>query len=128
MNDDGVGSALMLALLALAGLLCLATADAANVLISRARAQNAADAAALAAAAAQWPIADDEEEPADVARRIAEANGATLESCACERHSASAVVVVSVPTRIRMLAVAPRHVDARAQADVDAGRVFQPTR
>ena len=126
MNDEGFTSALMLALLALAGLLCIATADAANVLLARARAQNAADAAALAAAAAQWPVTDGDEAPTDVARRIAATNGATLDACDCPVRGDDATVRVSVPTRIRMLAVAPSRVEATATAGVDVARVFRP--
>ena len=125
MKDDGFISVLMLSLLALAGLLCIATADAANVLMARARAQTAADAAALAAAAAQWPLTEREDEPEEIARRVAAANNATLEACECEPRGESAAVEVSVPTRIRMLAVAPRRVEARARASVDLGRVFR---
>jgi Flp pilus assembly protein TadG len=114
----------MLSLLALAGLLCIATADAANVLVTRARVQTAADAAALAAATAQWRGSD--EEPAEAARVVAEANGVALESCVCERHSMRAVVTVVAATRIRMLGVAPRHVTAQAEASVDVARLFRP--
>lgn len=126
MRDDGCVSALMLALLALAGLLCLAVADAANVLVARARAQSAADAAALAAAVAQWPFAARDEEPTDAAQQTADDNGATLESCECPLRGTSATVTVSVPTRIRLLGVAPPRVDARATSVLDVGRVFEP--
>jgi secretion/DNA translocation related TadE-like protein len=122
-NDDGVVSVLMLALLALAGLLCLATADAANVLLTRARAQAAADAAALAAAAAQWDAYDD---PNEAARRIAEANGAVLDRCDCPAHGEEAIVRVSRRTYVRMLGVAPSRVNADAEATFDAGRIFEP--
>jgi secretion/DNA translocation related TadE-like protein len=124
-NDDGVVSVLMLSLLALAALLCLAVADAANVLLSRARAQSAADAAALAAAAVQWRVSASTGDPAVRAQEIAEANGAQLESCVCELRDDAAVVTVSIPTRIRMLGVAPSRVTATATARVDVGRMFE---
>jgi secretion/DNA translocation related TadE-like protein len=125
-NDDGVVSVLMVSLLALAALLCLAVADAANVLLARARAQSAADAAALAAAAVQWRVSGSRDDPTLAAQTIAEANGAELESCSCELRDDSAVVTVSIGTRIRMLGVAPRRVTATATAHVDIGRMFSP--
>lgn len=127
MNDDGVVSVLMLSLLALAALLCLAVADAANVLLARARAQTAADAAALAAAAVQWRVSGSSGDPTVAAQSIAEANGARLESCSCALRGETAVVTVSIGTHIRMLGVAPGRVTATATARVDVGRVFAPT-
>ncbi len=127
MNDDGFTAALLLALMALAALLCLVTADAANVLVSRARAQAAADAAALAAATAEWPFAANGETPEQAATAAADANGAVLVSCACPLRS-SARVEVSMPTRIRMLGVAPREVRAFAEAKLDVNRIFAPQR
>lgn len=123
MRDGGFASPLLVAQLALAGLLCLATADAANVLVARARAQSSADAAALAAAAAQWTGAG--EEPADAAAAVATRNGTRLDGCECPRHGSAATVVVSAATRIRMLGIAPRSVSARAEAKVDVGRLFE---
>lgn len=125
MREDGAVSALVIALLALAALLCLAMADAANVLVSRARARSAADAAALAAAVAQWPFASRDEQPYEAAERVAEANGAKLESCDCSQRGESAFVTVSISTRIRMLGVAPSRVRASARASFDVGRLFE---
>lgn len=126
MNEDGFVSAIVVALLALVGLLCLAVADAANVLLARARAQSAADAAALAAAVAQWPFAGRDEQPSEAAERTAAANGATLEACDCALRAERATVTVSVSTRIRMLGVAPSRVRASATSALDVGRVFDP--
>jgi secretion/DNA translocation related TadE-like protein len=123
-SDDGTASVLMIALLALAGFACLATADAANVLLARARAQSAADAAALAAAAAQWKL-DGTDEPSAVAADVAESNGAALESCACDVRAVSATVVVSVGTRVKMLGSARRTVTASATAAFDPQRLFE---
>jgi secretion/DNA translocation related TadE-like protein len=125
-TDTGTVSVLMLALLALAGLLCLATADAAGVVIARARAQTAADAAALAAASAQWRLAREGEDPNEVARRVAESNGATLEACECALRATRAVVRVSRSTHAHMLGVAPRTVEATAVASTEPGRLFRP--
>ena len=126
MNEDGFASALLIVLLALAALLCLACADAANVLVSRARAQSAADAAALAAAVAEWPFVAHGEAPDDAASRTAQANGATLESCDCQLRATYARVTVSMATRIRMLGVAPSRVTATASATFDVNRMFAP--
>ena len=123
--EDGFSAPLMLVLLALVGLLCLAVDDAANVLTTRARAQAAADAAALAAASAAWPFLGEGDASA-VAKATAEANGAELESCDCPARGPHEVVVVSIATRIRMLGIAPRRVEARAEASFEPGRMFSP--
>jgi len=125
-NDGGSVSVLMLALLAIVGLLCLATADAANVLLARSRAQTAADAAALVAASAQWRVAAGKEDPASAARAMASFDGAELVSCTCAIRADHATVVVSIATHIRMLLVAPRKVQATATARLDLNRVFSP--
>jgi len=125
-NEDGFVSAIVLAILALVGLLCLAVADAANVLVTRARAQSAADAAALAAAVAQWPFAGRDESPGEAAARVAEDNGASVESCDCRLRGDSALVTVSMPTRIRILGVAPSRVRASAESALDVSAIFQP--
>lgn len=126
MNEDGFVSAIVLAKLALVALLCLAVADAANVLVARARAQAAADAAALAAAVAQWPFASRDESPEEAAARTAEHNGAVLETCECPPRGERAVVKVSLATRIRMLGVAPSRVEATAGSALDVGALFEP--
>jgi hypothetical protein len=123
-NDDGFASAIMLALLALAALMCLATADAANVLLARARGQTAADAAALAAVAAQLEPGD--EKPEEAASAAATANGAVLEECDCPAHGGRAAVVVSIATRVHILGVAPSQIQRRAEASLDLGRLFEP--
>jgi len=127
-SDGGFASVLLVTLLALTALLCLVTADAANVLVSRARAQSAADAAALAAATAEWPFTDNGETPQDAATKAAERSGATLESCECPIRGPSARVEVSMRTRIRMLGVAPSRVLAFAEAKLDINRIFAPQR
>ncbi|HVL82287.1 MAG TPA: Rv3654c family TadE-like protein [Actinomycetota bacterium] len=128
MNDRGAVTSLMMATLALVALLCLAFADAANVLLARSRAQTAADAAALTAAVEQWPFLGGGSDPPTAARRMAEANGAELELCECPLRGSRADVEVSVPTRVRLLGAAPRRVTAVASASVDPGALFrEPT-
>jgi hypothetical protein len=80
--------------------------------LSRARAQLAADAAALAAAAEAAPFGGSDQHGA--ARRFAEANGAQLSDCDCEPGASSVQVEVRVDDVI-----------ARARAVVDA-RLFGP--
>jgi uncharacterized membrane protein len=125
--DDGFTAVLLLALMALAALLCVVTADAANVLVARARAQTAADASALAAATAEWPFAANGETPQQAATRVAERGGATLVSCTCPLRG-TARVEVSMPTHIRRLGAAPRVVHAVAEAHLDVNRIFEPQR
>lgn len=127
-EEAGVVSALVAVQLALAALVCLVVMDAASVLLARARAQTAADAAALSAAAAQWPFTGAADDPATAADQTATANGARLDSCACPVRGAEAAVEVSVPTRVRLLGVAPARVSARARASLDVGGLFAPPR
>jgi secretion/DNA translocation related TadE-like protein len=127
-NERGFASVMLVSLLALAALLCLVTADAANVLVSRSRAQSAADAAALAAATAEWPFTGEKQTPEQAATDAAQANGATLVSCTCPLRGPTAHVEVQVPTRIRMLGVAPSKVNATAEAKLDIDRIFAPQR
>jgi secretion/DNA translocation related TadE-like protein len=122
-SDHGFASVVLIALLALAALVCIAMSDAANVVLARARAQAAADAAALSAAQVQWRTSS-RADPREAAAQTATANGAALESCECPVRGASSIVVVSRPTRIRMLGGAPRSVSARAEATMDPGRMF----
>lgn len=124
-RETGTGGVILLSMLALVALLCLALGDVANVLLARARAQNAADAAALDAAVAAWPVLGDGTAPEDAAERTAEANGAELVSCECPLRGRVAVTV-SVRTRVRYLGVAPASVRARAEAHLDPGRIFAP--
>lgn len=125
-GERGFATAVLLVLLALVALFCLAVADAANVLVTAVRARGAADAAALAAATAQWPFLGADEEPTEAAARVAEANGAELVSCDCPLRGDRATVVVAVPTRVRMLGVAPPEVRGRASAEVDPAVLFRP--
>lgn len=76
----------------------------------RARAQYAADAAALAAAGAMAPGAS--AAPEEEAEDYATANGAKLEDCACDPSSAEAVVTVSIGD-----------IDAQARAVLDLARI-----
>lgn len=125
-GERAFATPVLLVLLALVALFCLAVADAANVLAAGVRARTAADAAALAAATDQWPFLGGDGEPEAAAEEVAEANGAELVSCDCPLRGERTTVVVAVPTRVRMLGVAPPRVRARASAAVDPGSLFDP--
>lgn len=125
-GERGFATPVLLVLLALVALFCLAVADAANVLVAGVRARAAADAAALAAATEGWPFLGGDDDPAAAAEAVAEENGAELVSCDCPLRGERAVVVVAVPTRVRMLGVAPPRIRARASAAVDPGLLFDP--
>jgi Flp pilus assembly protein TadG len=100
--------------------LALGVADLGSLLFARARAEAAADAAALAAVAQQAPVLGRGSDPEGAARATAEANGAELVSCACSVGDASALVEVAVGARIGFVrGWRGRVVRARARADLD---------
>jgi uncharacterized membrane protein len=70
------------------------TVDLGRIAWDRGRAQTAADAAALAAAAESGPYGHDQ--PTEQARIFAEANGARLVDCLCDRGATAMQVKVSV--------------------------------
>jgi len=118
-RDDG-GSVSVLVAAAVAALVVFAMglADVARVMLTAARAQTSADAAALAAAQA---LALDEREPgpAALAAEYATVNGAALERCVCDPGSFSAMVEVRMAVGDLFLFGDDRAVRADAQADVD---------
>ncbi len=81
----------------------LGVADLGAMLFARARAQSAADAAALAAVTAQAPILQRGTDPEQAARDEAESNGAALIRCDCEVGSSQATVEVSLSPRLSFL-------------------------
>lgn len=95
----------------------LLTVDLAAYLLAGARAQAAADAAALAAVARSDARARLPGDARSAARRVADANGAALRACRCHRGAAEVEVVAAVA--VRALAVtrfAGRSVTATARA------------
>jgi hypothetical protein len=99
----------------------VAVADAGAMLVARARAQTAADAAALAAVVEQVPVLAHGEAPEDAARAEAARNGATLRWCECRPDEDEATVEVEVvPRTLLIRAWRSRRVWARASAAVDA--------
>lgn len=122
-DQRGGAIPLLMVSLALMSLMCLAFADATGVIVARARASTAADAAALAAAVAQWPHLDITENPQEAATSVASANGATLEVCECPVRGETARVVVYIDPPMRILRSFIR-VRAQAKAKLDWDRVF----
>jgi len=100
----------------------LAVADAGTMLMLRARAQAAADAAVLAAVAEQIPALSSGQDPRAAAERHAAGNGATVVSCECEPGTATAVVAVEIEARaVFLTGWAGRRIRAAAAAAADPG-------
>jgi secretion/DNA translocation related TadE-like protein len=94
-------------------------ADLARVLVASARAQNAADSAALAAA--QELALSGVRDPADVATEYAARNGAALVTCSCHEDGFEATVEVRVPIGSLLLFADDRSVTSSARAEVTLG-------
>lgn len=118
-GQRGSTSVVVVAIMAMTVVLSMAAADLARVLIVAARAQAAADAAALAAA--QELALPSDVEPVDAATEYAARNGAALLHCRCERGTFSAVVQVRAPVGQLLLFGGDRSVDAKAAAAVETG-------
>jgi Flp pilus assembly protein TadG len=101
-------------------LAALALADAGSFLLARARAQAAADAAALAAVVEQVPVLSHGDDPWQAAAAEAGRNGAEMVACDCESGRFHATVTVVIRPRIALLhAWTGRTVRARARAEAD---------
>jgi secretion/DNA translocation related TadE-like protein len=103
-------------LLVLALALSLGVADVARVLVAAARAQTAADAAALAAA--QELALSGVREPADAATEYAARNGASVVRCSCHDDGLHATVEVHLPVGPLLLFSDDRSVTSSARAEV----------
>jgi secretion/DNA translocation related TadE-like protein len=115
-DERGAVTVLVAAILSLVTVLALITVDVVRALQSKARAQTAADAAALAAA--QDIALGSTTSPAEAASEYARRNGGVLTRCRCARGSLEAVVTVKVP--VELLFVGPsRFVSRTARAVVD---------
>jgi secretion/DNA translocation related TadE-like protein len=117
-GERGSVTILAAASLVLAAVLVLASVDIMRAAQGGARAQTAADAAALAAA--QEIALPSGETPADMAAEFATRNGATLVSCTCQPGTAEAVVEVSVTIELVFVGL-DRVVHARARAVIEGG-------
>jgi secretion/DNA translocation related TadE-like protein len=120
MTQRGSVSILMLTGALLMALSALALADLGSMLYARARAQQAADAAALAAVAQQAPVLAQGSDPEGAAREVARRNGAELLECDCAVNTADATVEVAVTPRLGFLSGwYGRRARARAHAHLD---------
>lgn len=98
----------------------LGAADLGAMVFARARAQSAADAAALAAVTAQAPVLQRGTDPEQAARDEAASNGADLVRCDCVVGSTSATVEIEVTPRLSFLSGwFGRRVHAKARAALD---------
>ena len=116
--ERGSVSIVVVALMAIALVLAMGAADLARVLTGAARAQTAADAAALAAAQ-ELALGSSGSAPGDLAAEYAGRNGAALTGCSCDAGGTEAVVTVTVQVGALLLAPDDRVVTARARAVVD---------
>jgi secretion/DNA translocation related TadE-like protein len=117
MAERGSVSLVVAATLAFGAVLAAFSADLSRVTVGRARAQSAADAAALAAA--QQLIRPSDRSPAELASEYAERGGTELLSCRCDPGSTEAVVTVEREVVLPLLGQV-RTVRASAKAVVAA--------
>jgi secretion/DNA translocation related TadE-like protein len=115
-EERGSVSVVLVALLGVVVLLATGVADAAAALHASERAQDAADAAALAAA--QEIAIPGGRTPNDVAAEYAQRNGGALEACSCDPASFEVVVTVGAPVGRLWLFADDLVADASARAVV----------
>jgi secretion/DNA translocation related TadE-like protein len=120
MSERGTISIFLAATSLLLAFTSLAVADVGSMLHARARAQSAADAAALAAVVQQAPVLGQGDDPEGAAREAAELGGAILVDCECEVGTTDATVEVEVLPRLSFLkGWAGRRARATARAHLD---------
>lgn len=112
-GQRGAASLLAIALVVLGLALAIGAARFGAALVTRARAETAADAAALAAAD-RLAYGADEEDATVAARATAAANGGRLLACICRGRAAEVTVEVSAPLDAGL----GRPARARARAEV----------
>jgi len=117
-RERGSVSIVAIAIVAITLAIGLGATDLTKVLIAAARAQGAADAAALAAA--QELALASGLQPAEAATEYASRNGAELLECRCDPGTLEAAVRVRVAVRDLILIGGDRSVEARAAAVVEA--------
>lgn len=122
-NERGAGSLLVLAIVAVAIVTGMLLADVAVYLGARARAQAAADAAALAAAPVTFRPYGSGGDPVAEAAGYAEANGAVLTECRCriDRTWRVREVAVAVHVPVDLLLLEAHGATATSRAE------FTPT-
>ena len=117
MSERGSASIVVVGALALASIVAAFSADLSRALAARARAQIAADAAALGAA--QELLIPSGRMPEEVARDFAVRNGAVLVGCRCDPGTTEAVATVEIEVQLPLLAQS-RTVRASARAVIAA--------
>ena len=122
--DRGSVTIVAAAVMAVVVVATMGAADVGKALVARARAQQAADAAALAAA--QELAFPSGLAPAETAADLATRNGARLVSCACAPGTLDALVEVSAPIGPLLLFPGDLAVSARARAVVDVPAPPEP--
>ena len=116
-REQGSVSIVVAAIILLALVLSLGVADVARVLVARAHARTAADAAALAVA--QELALPSGMALADVAADYAVRNDAIVTDCVCVAGTLDATVTVSIVVHGFLLVTGPKTVTAQARAVVD---------
>jgi len=122
-NERGAVSILAVAAIALTVALGLTATTVGALIVARAAAQTAADAAALAAAPVTFDSFGTERSPAGEASFFAEANGARLVECRCERDDVWRARVVVVTVEVDLAWAPPPFGGVRATAAAE----FDPT-
>ncbi len=123
-RERGSVSIVVAAIVLLALVMSVGLADMARVLVARSHARTAADAAALAVA--QELVLPSGDDPAAVADRYAERNGAVVTACDCAAGAFEDTVTVAITVEGFLLITGARTVTARARAVVDVP-VASPT-
>lgn len=117
-REAGNASPVMVGGVAIVMVLMIGLTDLSVYYLARTRAQTAADAAALAAAAELIPGLGTA--PEARAQEFAQANGAELRSCECALGSRAAEITVGVPVRMSLSSLSGlSEVTARARAEVN---------
>lgn len=116
-TEHGSVSIVAAALMSVTLMIAMGAADLARVLTTAARAQTAADVAALAAAQ-ELALPAGDSSPAEIAAIFAARNDAVLTACSCEAGGSEAIVTVAVQVGALSFAADDRVVTARARAVV----------
>ena len=120
-GEAGSVTVLTMGVLFLLAALTLISVDLMRTVEAKARAQAAADAAALAAA--QEILLPTGRDPGLVASDYAARNGASLASCRCDPGTFEAVVEVEYPLHLLFVG-RDRVVRARARAEIEGGAAW----
>jgi secretion/DNA translocation related TadE-like protein len=115
-HERGAVSIVMLGVLVIGLVLSMGAARLGSALVGRARADTAADAAALAAADA-LALGDGADAARTAAKQAASSNHAQLVSCACSGTTAEVVVEVDVPALGALAGPARGHAKAEVRPE-----------